>query len=158
MRVRIAGRHRDAGSVALAAAVVSGFLVGWWAGRRSLPRLTPEGEIDPGWAEGWGDRVERAMDAAADGLRSVERRWRESRPLDPGVLERALGTVEGADRLRVSVLGEGVVEVVGDADENTARRAVAAVRAVPGVRAALDRVWTPSSANPGQIDAPPAFG
>jgi hypothetical protein len=140
--------------------VVAGFVVGWWVGRRGGPDGVAEDTpaIDTGWADRWGERVDAAVDAAADGFRFVERRWRASKVLDTEDIEQALRAVDGGGSMRVDALGGGVVELVGEGTDEGVEAALKAVGRSPGVRVVLNRVWTPSSMHPGQIDAPPGFG
>ena len=145
------------------AGVVAGFVAGWWWGRTAATdpgtgQLPADPPIDDGWADRWGERVDAAMGAAATGFRTVGARWRAPVALDEARLADALAAVGGAGRLRAAVLGDGLVEVVGTASDTAATAAVGAVRAVPGVRVVVNRVWTPSSAHPGQIDDLPGFG
>jgi hypothetical protein len=93
--------------------------------------------------------MDAAVDAATDGLRAVERRLRAERPIELAPLRAALNRIPGADRLRVSVLGEGLVEIEGAGSDAVVQAARAALREQDGVRVVLSRVWTPSSADPG---------
>ena len=129
----------------------AGLAAGWLLSR---PRAEPAGvvgapEPDTSWADRWGDRVDAAVDAATDGLRAVERRWRSADAIEVGPLVAALARVPGADRLRVSVLGEGLVEIEGAASDDAVEAARAALLDEAGVRVVLNRVWTQSSAEPG---------
>lgn len=147
------------------AGAVAGFLAGWWWGRatgreggRVAASGSPSPRVDEGWADRWGDRMDAAVGAAAEGIRTVGNRWRPPVPLEVGALAGALERVEGAAGVRARILGEGLVELVGDASDPAAAAAAAALGAIPGVRAVVNRVWTPSSAHPGQIDDLPGFG
>ena len=122
----------------------AGFAVAWWL---SQPREAPE--PDTSWADRWGDRVDAAVDAATDGLRAVERRWRPARPIDLAPLRAALTELPGADRLRIAVLGEGLVEIQGAASDDAVDAARRALLRQDGVQKVISRVWTPSSADPG---------
>lgn len=102
--------------------------------------------------------MDAAVEAAAQGIRTVGSRWRERAPFDSEAARLRLAAVAGADRVRLQVLGEGIVELSGRAAEGVARESVVTLRALPGVRAVVNRVWTPTSADPRQIDGLPGFG
>jgi hypothetical protein len=69
---------------------------------------------------------------------------------DPEALADALARCPGSDGVAVRTLGNGIVEVVGDApDDDVVEVILAALADVPGVDAVVNRVWTPSSASPG---------
>lgn len=144
--------RRPSWVVPAALGAAAGFATAWW-----LSRLNEEpvrsaggaGEVDTSWADRWGDRVDAAVDAATGGLRAVERRWRPARPIDLAVLRAALSELPGTDELRVAVLGGGVVEIEGAAGDETVDGARAALLRQEGVRKVINRVWTPSSADPG---------
>lgn len=144
--------------------VAAGFVAGWWWGRSSAAagaRGPVDGvadRVDDGWADRWGERVDAAVGRAAEGFRTVGSRWRPAAPLDEASLDAVLAALDGGADLRARILGVGLVELVGDATDDAAATAVTAVRALPGVRVVVNRVWTPSSMRPGQIDDLPGFG
>lgn len=61
----------------------------------------------------------------------------------------ALARVRGTDGLRVTVLGEGLVEIEGTASDEAVEAARGALLDEAGVRVVLNRVWTSSSSDPG---------
>lgn len=149
--------------LAVVAGAAAGFVAGWWWGRSSAEaepgaaeRLEPP--VDESWADRWGERVDAAVGVAADGFRTMGTRLWAAPPIDETMLERTLSGVPGAEGLEARVLGAGLVEVVGEASDDGAKAAVEALEASPGVRVVLRRAWTPSSADPGQIDDLPGFG
>lgn len=145
----------------LLAGVAAGAVLGWlWraAGERSNGGGRPEAAVDEGWSERWGDRMDAAVDAAAQSIRSVSARWRERPPLDESLARTRLAAIEGTSGVRFQVLGAGIVELSGEASEGAAAEAVRHLRGLPGVRAVVNRIWTPSSADPRQIDGLPGFG
>jgi hypothetical protein len=130
--------------------VAAGFLLGWLFARKPgkvAGRLEGEGI---GWHDRLGERMGDGLDAAVGGLREVRARFFDVPPPDPVELEARLALVDDAARIRVAHLGDGIVEVTGSASDVAARAAAAAVARVPGVRAVVNRVWTPAS------EAPPA--
>lgn len=67
---------------------------------------------------------------------------------DPEALDRVIAELPAGAGLRTLHLGEGIVEVVGSAaSEPAARQVLDAAAEVPGVRAVVNRIWTPSSAD-----------
>ncbi|MEK9500550.1 BON domain-containing protein [Gaopeijia maritima] len=142
--------------------VAAGAVLGWlWraAGERSRGAGgSAEAPVDEGWSERWGDRMDAAVDAAAQSIRSVSARWRERPPLDESAARAGLAAIEGTSGVRFQVLGAGIVELSGEASEGPATEAVRHLRGLPGVRAVVNRIWTPSSADPRQIDGLPGFG
>lgn len=143
-------RHRDSWILPSLLGAGVGLVVGWVLTRpRPEPtRAAGESDRDVSWGDRWGDRVDAAVDAAAGGFRAVERRWRAPRPLAIGPLRATLEDIPGADRLRVSVLGEGLVEIEGEGSAEVVAHARARLLEQEGVRVVLNRVWTPSSAEP----------
>lgn len=137
------------------AGVAAGAVIGWlWraAGERTRAGAAELGTaVDEGWSDRWGDRMDAAVDAAAQSIRSVSARWRERPPLDEGAARARLAAVEGTSGVRLRVLGAGILEVSGEASEAPAGEAVRQLRALPGVRAVVNRIWTPSSADPGRV-------
>ncbi len=127
---------------------VTGFALGLWVGRAARARRELDTVEPLGWADRWGDRVDAAMDVAADGFRSIERRWSSARAVEPDQVTSALRRVPGADALRARVLGTRVVDVEGEASDAVADEARRALRDVDGVEVVLNRIWTPSSALP----------
>jgi uncharacterized Ntn-hydrolase superfamily protein len=128
----------------------AGLAAGWLISRprAEATRVVGTPEPDTSWADRWGDRVDAAVDAATDGFRAVERRWRTEDPIELEPLVEALARVPGADQLRVSVLGEGLVEIEGTASDDAVEAARGALLDEAGVRVVLNRVWTPSSLEP----------
>lgn len=139
--------HDDGGAVL--AAALAGLAVGLLAGRLWCDRRDPVargelGDPDESWADRWGERVDAAVEAGSRGLRDLRRRWGSAPPVN---LERALAALEGlegAAGIGVHDLGEGIVELVGEAPADAALAAVASVEAVPGVRVVVNRVWSRS--------------
>ncbi|MBT8337838.1 MAG: hypothetical protein KJO11_14630 [Gemmatimonadetes bacterium] len=130
-------------------ALGAGVAVGWWWGRRSDSDAALDGDLDDGWVERWGDRVDTAVEMAGEGLRLMDRRLRGASLLSDRSLADALSGVEGAETLRAHALGPGVIDLTGEADDPVAQAARAALEALPGVEVVLNRIWTPSSADPG---------
>jgi hypothetical protein len=125
-----------------------GLAVGWLLTRKPgkvAGRVEAEGIA---WHDRLGERLGDGFDAAVDGLREARARFLEVPPPRHEELEARLALVEGAGRVRVAHLGDGIVELTGEASDEAARAAVVAVARVPGVRAAVSRVWTPSSEAP----------
>lgn len=132
---------------ALAGAAV-GTLLGWLLARKPgkvAGQVAAEGIA---WHDRLGERLGDGLDAAAHGLREVRERFLEVPPPQPVELEARLALVHDAAQVRVTHLGEGIVELTGTAPEEAARAAAAAVARVPGVRAVVNRVWTPASGAP----------
>lgn len=142
--------------------IVVGVAAGWLLRAARVPSeaAVPGGEPGPedGWSERWGDRMDAAVGAATQGIRSVGARWLERPPLDRSAARDRLAAIEGTAGVRLKVLGVGIVELSGEASEASAVEAVRDLRAFPGVEAVVNRIWTPSSADPRQIDGLPGFG
>jgi hypothetical protein len=126
----------------------AGVLVGWMIARRPT---SVEGSVEAE-ALAWRERLGNGIEAAVESLRDIHARFLQAEPLDALELEARLALVEGAASIRVSDLGDGIVELTGTARDEVARSAAGAVARVPGVHAVVNRVWTPSSAAPGRID------
>lgn len=98
----------------------------------------------PAEVESWRDR---ALAGAAWGLDRARDLLTKPPPLDLVDLERRVAALPAGRRVRVRVLGSGIVEVVGSApDDEAARVVLETVEAAPGVEVVVNRVWTPSSA------------
>ncbi len=143
--------RRSTWVVPAALGAAAGFAAAWWLSRpHPAPARSPgPGELDTSWTDRWGERVDAAVDAATGGLRAVERRWWPARPIDLAFLRAAMNDVPGTDRLLVSVLGGGLVEIEGVASDEAVAGAREALLRQEGVRKVINRVWTPSSADPG---------
>jgi uncharacterized membrane protein len=144
---------------AFLAGASAGLLVAWLASRpragRSVepaagPRL-PSGEAQRArgrWAETWDDAMET--------LASARERFLPPAPqMDvEGLRSRLAGLPEGRD-LEIRDLGEGIVEVIGHAeDQEVVQRVLDVLAAAPGVNVVVNRVWTPSSLSPGDAQLP----
>lgn len=146
----------------LLAGVAAGVAVGWFlrslAVRPTDERRDGVPDAEEGWGERWGDRVDVAVGVATQGIRSVGARWLERPPLDLQAARRRIAAIEGTGGVRVRELGVGIVELSGEADEAASLQSERDLRALPGVEAVVNRIWTPSSADPRQIDGLPGFG
>ncbi|HEX9885215.1 MAG TPA: hypothetical protein VGA70_01945 [Longimicrobiales bacterium] len=130
----------------------SGLAMGFVAalGLRGRDRASSPAEPKPST-----DRFTRVRRGAAGAISKARGRAFPGRELDAEALAEALGGLPGADAVAVRVLGEGIVEVVGEAsDDGTARDLLAAVAREAGVEVVVNRVWTPSSASPGLSGVP----
>lgn len=66
--------------------------------------------------------------------------------LDPKSLRERIRGLPGGGDVGIRVMGEGIVELVGDAPSAEAARALLdEVRSAPGVEVVVNRLWTPSS-------------
>ena len=123
--------------LAFAAGIAAGLAGGILLGRR-----TERSPGMPSLARAW-EGASRRMEAMAEGLR-------EPLPVDLEALRARLAALPGGEGLRLRALTEGIVEVVGTApDAERARAVLDVLSREPGVRAVVNRVWTPSSAAPG---------
>ncbi|MBW3533623.1 MAG: hypothetical protein KY453_00175 [Gemmatimonadetes bacterium] len=126
------------GWLAFAAGVAAGVAGGILLSRRPasggpLPRLT----------EAW-EGASRRLEAMAGALTDAP-------SLDLEATRVRLAELAGGGDLRLRELTDGILEVVGTApDVETARSVLEALSREPGVRAVVNRVWTPSSASPGE--------
>lgn len=130
------------------AGAAAGALIGWLLARKPgkvAGQVAAEGIA---WHDRLGERLGDGLDAAAHGLREVRDRFLEVPPPQQVELEARLALVGDAAQVSVAHLGEGIVELTGTAPESAARAAAAAVARVPGVRAVVNRVWTPASGTP----------
>lgn len=94
-------------------------------------------------------RLSRAWEDASRRLEAMTETLREPEPLDLDAVQRTLDGLPGGQGLRLRILTDGILEVVGTAsDVEQARRVLDALSREPGVRAVVNRVWTPSSASP----------
>lgn len=133
------------GEVVLAAFVGTavGFFAARWLHARQDPALTEAlGDPDESWAERWGERMDAAVEAGTRGFEELRRRWRGLPPVDAVAAAGKLAAVEGAEGVRLHDLGDGIVELVGEAAEGIDGAAVAAVETVPGVRVVVNRIWS----------------
>lgn len=98
----------------------------------------PRADEDP-WTE-------RAWTGAVRSLEQARELLSRPVPLDLGALRRRVETLPSGEGVRVRILGDGIVEVVGSAADAAAARALLdAVAEEPGVEIVVNRVWTPSS-------------
>lgn len=134
---------REAVLLAGLAGLAAGFLAGRWLARADDPVARGElGDPDDSWADRWGERMDAAVEAGARGLRDLRRRWAGVPPADLVRAGRLLAAIPDADRVRVHDLGDGIVELVGEAPPPAERAAVEAVQALPGVRIVVNRIWS----------------
>jgi hypothetical protein len=139
---------------AFLAGASAGLLAAWLAYRPRLARSVepaagsrlPSGEaqrVAGRWAETWGDAMETLASARERFLRPAPR-------MDVEVLRSRLAEVPEGRDLEIRELGEGIVEVLGHAeDQEVVQRALDLLAAAPGVDVVVNRVWTPSSLSPG---------
>jgi hypothetical protein len=129
----------------MCAAAGAGLIVGWLLARkRGKVAGNLEGESIR-WHDRLGERLGDGLDAAVNGLREVRERWQDVQPPDPATLAARLGAVDGARKVRMEHLGDGIVELTGASSDEASHAAAAAIARVPGVRAVVNHVWTPSS-------------
>ena len=146
---------------AFLAGASAGLLVAWLASRpRSARNVQPaagprphSGEAQRAtgrWAETWGDAMESLASARERFLRPVL-------PMDvEGLRGRLAELPEGRD-LEIRELGEGIVEVLGHAeDQEVVQRVLDLLAEAPGVNVVVSRVWTPSSLSPADPHLPPS--
>lgn len=122
--------------LSFAAGVAAGLAGGILLGRR------PAGAVPlPDFTGAW-KGASRRLEAVAGALR-------EGPAMDLEAIRTRLAGMAGGEGLRLRELTDGILEVVGTApDAETAREVLAALGREPGVRAVVNRVWTPSSASP----------
>lgn len=107
------------------------------------------GEDDDRWSR-WRETWDAAVDGASDRL-AAAKSLVAGRPadLDVEALEGRVSGMACAGACRIRLLGDGIVEVVGDcASEDDARALLDAVAAEPGVEVVVNRVWTSVSGGP----------
>jgi hypothetical protein len=143
-------------SAALGAA--AGLFVGWMFARKPGKVSGSLRGDTIAWHDRLGERFGDGLETAVEGLREIRARFLDDEPPDPTELEARLALVDGAAGIRVRDLGDGIVELTGSGSDPAARAAAAAVARVPRVHAVVNRVWTPSSAAPGRIDALDGLG
>lgn len=121
-----------AAGVATGAAMAGAFLAGRRSGAASaLPPLS------------------RAWEGASRRMSAMAETLREPSAFDADAVRSRLDRLPGSEGLRLRVLTDGILEVVGTApDAERARAILDALSKEPGVRAVVNRVWTPSSAAP----------
>ena len=139
----------------------AGLLVGTLARLRSSEASRAAG---PGSGDGadeeagrgrWRDAWDDVLDGAAEGLASARDLVTRREALDAGALQARLDGMACSTECRVRLLGEGIVEVVGScASEADARALLDELADQPGVEVVVNRVWTPSSSDPGGPTAP----
>lgn len=141
--------HRGELALALFAGTALGYFVGCWFARTGDPVSEGElGDPDESWADRWGERMDAAVEAGTRSFDEWRRRWSRLPPVDAAAARRRLRGVEGAGGIRVHDLGDGIVELVGEAPDGVVDAAVAAMEALPGVRIVVRRIWsTPDRGN-----------
>lgn len=147
-RAREYGRHTD-GVLALCAAVGAGLIVGWLLARKPGKVAGDVRGESIAWHDRLGERLGDGLDAAVMGLREVRSRWADVPPPVSEAIESRLATIDDAEGVRVEHLGDGIMELTGEAPDDVSHAAAAAVARLPGVRAVVNHVWTPSSEVPG---------